>query len=137
MSPFIHDDFLLETETAHVLYHETAKDLPIIDYHCHLSPEAMAANHRFRSISEVWLDGDHYKWRAMRANGTPDRFCSGEASASSTASHSEPVQTPWAPSASAAAICRPVPTPPAASTGVGATASITSGQSTMLPMSPV
>ncbi|MCG6927690.1 MAG: glucuronate isomerase [Acidobacteria bacterium] len=80
MSAFIHDDFLLETDTARDLYHRVAKDLPIVDYHCHLSPEAMAADHRFRSISEIWLDGDHYKWRAMRANGVPERFCSGDAS---------------------------------------------------------
>ena len=80
MSAFIHDDFLLETETARDLYHRVAKDLPIVDYHCHLSPEAMAADRRFRSISEIWLDGDHYKWRAMRANGVPERFCSGNAS---------------------------------------------------------
>jgi glucuronate isomerase len=78
--PFIHDDFLLETETARELYHGTAKDLPIIDYHCHLSPELMAKDHRFRSIAEIWLEGDHYKWRAMRTNGVPERFCSGDAS---------------------------------------------------------
>jgi glucuronate isomerase len=80
MPSFVHDDFLLETEVARDLYHRRAKDLPIVDYHCHLSPEAMAADHRFRSITEIWLDGDHYKWRAMRANGVPERFCSGEAS---------------------------------------------------------
>jgi glucuronate isomerase len=79
MPSFIHDDFLLETEVARDLYHD-AKDLPIVDYHCHLSPEAMATNHRFRSITEIWLDGDHYKWRAMRANGVPERFCSGDSS---------------------------------------------------------
>ena len=80
MKPFIHDDFLLETETARELYHGVAKDLPIIDYHCHLSPELMAADHRFRSITEIWLEGDHYKWRAMRANGVAERFCTGDAS---------------------------------------------------------
>jgi glucuronate isomerase len=80
MKPFIHDDFLLETDTARDLYHRVAKDLPIIDYHCHLSPDLMAANHRFRSIVEIWLEGDHYKWRAMRANGVPERFCTGDAS---------------------------------------------------------
>ncbi len=80
MMPFIHDDFLLETETARDLYHRVAKDLPIIDYHCHLSPDLMAADHRFRSITEIWLEGDHYKWRAMRANGVPERFCTGDAS---------------------------------------------------------
>jgi glucuronate isomerase len=79
MKPFIHDDFLLETETARELYHGTAKDLPIVDYHCHLSPDLMAADHRFRSITEIWLEGDHYKWRAMRANGVAERFCSGDA----------------------------------------------------------
>jgi glucuronate isomerase len=80
MKPFVHDDFLLESETARELYHGTAKDLPIIDYHCHLSPELMASDHRFRSITEIWLEGDHYKWRAMRANGIPESFCSGDAS---------------------------------------------------------
>ena len=79
MRPFVHDDFLLETEVATDLYHRVAKDLPIIDYHCHLSPELIAADHRFRSITEIWLDGDHYKWRAMRASGVQERFCSGEA----------------------------------------------------------
>jgi glucuronate isomerase len=80
MAPFIHDDFLLESHTAADLYHGVAAHLPIIDYHCHLSPELMAKDHRFRSITELWLDGDHYKWRAMRANGVAERFCTGEAS---------------------------------------------------------
>ncbi len=77
---FPSDDFLLETKTARELYYGFAKDLPIIDFHCHLSPELMARDHRFRSITEIWLEGDHYKWRAMRANGVPERFCSGDAS---------------------------------------------------------
>jgi glucuronate isomerase len=77
--PFIHDDFLLESPVAVDLYVRHARDLPIIDYHCHLSPELMAADHRFRSITEIWLEGDHYKWRAMRANGVPERCCSGDA----------------------------------------------------------
>ena len=80
MKPFIHDDFLLESETARDLYHGTAKQLPIVDYHCHLSPDLMACDHRFRSISEIWLEGDHYKWRAMRTAGVPERLCSGDAS---------------------------------------------------------
>ena len=80
MKPFIHDDFLLETETARRLYHEVAATQPIIDYHCHLPPDLIAKNHRFRSITEVWLDGDHYKWRAMRANGMDERYCTGNAS---------------------------------------------------------
>ena len=79
MKPFIHEDFLLETETARELYHRVAEDLPIIDYHCHLPPDLMAADHRFRSIAEIWLEGDHYKWRAMRANGVPERLCTGDA----------------------------------------------------------
>ena len=79
MQPFPHEDFLLETTTAKHLYHDVAKDLPIIDYHSHLSPELIAENHRFRSITEIWLEGDHYKWRAMRANGVDERFCTGNA----------------------------------------------------------
>ncbi len=77
--PFIHDRFLLETEVAVDLYERAARDLPIIDYHCHLSPEQMAADHRFRSITEIWLEGDHYKWRGMRANGIPERLITGDA----------------------------------------------------------
>ena len=80
MNPFPAEDFLLETKTAKELYHDVAKDLPIIDYHSHLSPELFAENHRFRSITEIWLEGDHYKWRAMRANGVKERFCTGDAS---------------------------------------------------------
>ncbi len=80
MKPFVHDDFLLETDTARELYHGFAKDLPIVDFHCHLSPQLMAEDHRFRSITEIWLEGDHYKWRAMRTNGVPERLCSGDAS---------------------------------------------------------
>jgi glucuronate isomerase len=80
MTPLIHDDFLLETEVARDLYHRVARDLPIIDYHSHLPADRMASNRRFRSITEIWLEGDHYKWRAMRASGVPERFCSGDAS---------------------------------------------------------
>ncbi len=80
MQPFPAEDFLLETQLAKHLYYDVAKDLPIIDYHCHLSPELIAENHRFRSITEIWLEGDHYKWRAMRANGVNERFCTGDAS---------------------------------------------------------
>jgi len=80
MQPFPHEDFLLETQMAKHLYYDVARDLPIIDYHSHLSPELIADNHRFRSITEIWLEGDHYKWRAMRANGVDERFCTGDAS---------------------------------------------------------
>jgi glucuronate isomerase len=77
---FLTDDFLLENDTARDLYNEVVRDLPIVDYHCHLSPELMAADHRFRSITEIWLEGDHYKWRAMRACGVPERSITGGAS---------------------------------------------------------
>jgi glucuronate isomerase len=80
MKPFIHDDFLLETDLAAELYHGHAEKLPIIDYHCHLPVAQIAEDHRFRSITEIWLEGDHYKWRAMRANGIPERSCTGDAS---------------------------------------------------------
>jgi len=81
VTPFPSPGFLLEGDVAVDLYTRFAADLPIIDYHCHLSPEQMARDHRFSSITEIWLDGDHYKWRAMRANGEPERFCTGDASA--------------------------------------------------------
>jgi glucuronate isomerase len=80
MKPFIHPDFLLETDTAQALYHEHAKDQPIVDYHCHLPPDLITKNHRFQSLTEIWLYGDHYKWRAMRSNGVQERFCTGDAS---------------------------------------------------------
>jgi len=78
--PFLHDDFLLETDVARDLYHRCVADLPIIDYHCHLPVQQIASNHQFRSITGIWLDGDHYKWRAMRANGIDERYCTGDAS---------------------------------------------------------
>ena len=66
---FIHEDFLLSTKTARRLYHQFAEDEPILDYHCHLPPKDVAENRRFQNLFEIWLEGDHYKWRAMRANG--------------------------------------------------------------------
>jgi glucuronate isomerase len=77
---FIHDDFLLSTPAARRLYHEYAKDEPILDYHCHLPPKDIAENRRFANLFEIWLEGDHYKWRAMRANGIPEKFVTGDAS---------------------------------------------------------
>ena len=77
---FIQDDFLLETDLARELYHRYVAHLPIIDYHCHLPISQIANDHEFRSLTEIWLDGDHYKWRAMRANGIDERFCTGDAS---------------------------------------------------------
>lgn len=79
MKPFIHDDFLLQTNAARDLYHLYAKAEPIFDYHCHLAPRLIAENHQFADISEIWLGGDHYKWRAMRANGVDERVCTGAA----------------------------------------------------------
>ncbi len=73
------DHFLLETDTAIDLYESFARSQPIIDYHCHLPPEHVATNHQFRSITGIWLDGDHYKWRAMRTNGVAERLCTGDA----------------------------------------------------------
>ncbi|OKL41868.1 glucuronate isomerase [Pontibacter flavimaris] len=77
---FLDEDFLLETESARQLYHQHAKDLPIIDYHCHLSPEDIAQDRRFKNLTEIWLEGDHYKWRAMRTNGVAEKYCTGNAS---------------------------------------------------------
>ena len=76
---FITENFLLESKTAIELYHAYARDLPIIDYHCHLPPAQIAEDHQFRNLTEIWLEGDHYKWRAMRANGVDERYCTGEA----------------------------------------------------------
>lgn len=77
---FMDKDFLLQTETARRLYHEHAEHMPIIDYHCHLSPKEIAEDHHYRSITELWLGGDHYKWRAMRTNGVDEHFITGDAS---------------------------------------------------------
>ena len=79
MKPFLHDDFLLETEHAKTLYHDYAKAMPILDYHCHLSPEEIAKDQRWENLTQVWLYGDHYKWRAMRTNGVSETYCTGEA----------------------------------------------------------
>lgn len=76
---FITEDFLLDTPPARALYHGYARDLPIVDYHNHLSPTAIAEDYRFEDLTEIWLAGDHYKWRAMRANGVAERFITGDA----------------------------------------------------------
>ncbi|MFT4168984.1 MAG: glucuronate isomerase [Dysgonomonas sp.] len=78
MKQFLDDNFVLQTETAQQLYHEHAKKLPIIDYHCHLDPKLIAENYQFDNLGEIWLAGDHYKWRAMRTNGVDERFCTGK-----------------------------------------------------------
>jgi glucuronate isomerase len=77
--PFIHDDFLLNGARARRLYHDYSAAQPILDFHCHLSPKTIAQNDNFRDLAEISLDGDHYKWRVMRANGVPERLCSGNA----------------------------------------------------------
>jgi glucuronate isomerase len=76
---FIHEDFLLSTKTSRRLYHTFAEGQPILDYHCHLPPQDVASNRQFQNLFEIWLEGDHYKWRAMRANGLPERLCTGDA----------------------------------------------------------
>ena len=76
---FITDDFLLHGDTARELYHSFAADQPIVDYHCHLPAGDLAADRRFANLFEIWLEGDHYKWRAMRANGVAERYCTGDA----------------------------------------------------------
>src|SRR6056297_1326183 len=76
---YLHKDFLLPNKTAQRLYHEVAAEQPIIDYHCHLPPEEVAGDVSFESITDIWLGGDHYKWRAMRAAGEPEELVTGEA----------------------------------------------------------
>ena len=80
MKPFLDENFLLTNKTAVRLYHEFARDMPIIDYHNHLPPQEMADDRSFENISRIWLYGDHYKWRAMRINGIPEEFITGAAS---------------------------------------------------------
>ncbi len=80
MQPFLSEDFLLQTETARRLYHDYAKNQPIFDYHCHLPVEEIATNKNFSNLTQIWLNGDHYKWRAMRANGIDEECITGSAS---------------------------------------------------------
>jgi len=82
MKSFIHDDFLLSNKTASKLYHQYAEAEPIFDYHCHSSPKDIAENRQFRNLFEIWLEGDHYKWRAMRSNGVAEKFITGKGIAS-------------------------------------------------------
>jgi len=79
MKTFMDKDFLLDTDTARRLYHEDAAGLPIFDYHCHLSPREIAEDKPFTDLAEIWLKGDHYKWRIMRSNGADESLCSGSA----------------------------------------------------------
>ena len=77
MKNFMDENFMLNSEEAQELYHNHAAKMPIIDYHCHLIPKQIAENHQFTDLTEVWLGGDHYKWRAMRANGVPEEYITG------------------------------------------------------------
>lgn len=79
MKKFMDENFLLSNETAVKLYHDYAKDMPIYDYHCHLNPKEIWENKKYKNITEVWLAGDHYKWRAMRANGVDEKYITGDA----------------------------------------------------------
>ena len=77
MKKFLDENFLLNTKTAQHLYHEYAKQMPIIDYHCHLPPDQIAEDKSFENLTQIWLYGDHYKWRAMRTNGVHESYCTG------------------------------------------------------------
>ena len=76
---FLTDDFLLKTDTAKRLYNDYAKDMPIVDYHCHINPQEIFEDRKFQNITQVWLGGDHYKWRLMRSNGVPEEEITGSA----------------------------------------------------------
>ena len=75
---FLDEDFLLQTDAARTLYHEFAKQMPIIDYHNHLPPDQIVSDKTFDNLTQIWLYGDHYKWRAMRTNGIHESYCTGE-----------------------------------------------------------
>ena len=81
MKPFMDENFLLRTECAQKLYHDYAEDMPVLDYHCHINPQEIAEDRQFSNITEVWLGGDHYKWRQMRSNGVDEYYITGDAPA--------------------------------------------------------
>jgi glucuronate isomerase len=76
---FLTDDFLLQGKVAQRLYHDHVRHLPIIDYHCHLAPDEIASNKQFNNLTDIWLRGDHYKWRAQRSLGVPEKMITGDA----------------------------------------------------------
>ena len=80
MKQFMDKDFLLSTPTAQHLFHDYAAKMPILDYHCHINPREIAENRKFENITQVWLGGDHYKWRQMRTNGVDEKYITGDAS---------------------------------------------------------
>ncbi|VDY32304.1 Uronate isomerase [Morganella morganii] len=77
MKQFLCEDFLLHSDIARRLYHDYAADMPIYDYHCHLNPREIAENRRFDNLGQIWLEGDHYKWRGMRSAGIPEQLITG------------------------------------------------------------
>ena len=80
MKPFINENFLLGNKTAVRIYHEYSENQPIIDFHCHLSPQMISEDRQFNNLTQAWLEGDHYKWRAMRTNGISEMYSTGKAS---------------------------------------------------------
>ncbi|HKL20691.1 MAG TPA: glucuronate isomerase, partial [Tichowtungia sp.] len=80
MKQFMDEDFMLQGKTAQTLYHDYAADMPIFDYHCHLPPQEIADDVSWDNLAEIWLGGDHYKWRAMRTNGIEEKYITGDAS---------------------------------------------------------
>jgi len=80
MKKFLDENFLLKSTTAEALYHDYAKQMPIIDYHCHLPQQQIAEDKNFANLTQAWLAGDHYKWRGMRTNGVSEKYCTGDAS---------------------------------------------------------
>ena len=80
MKQFMDKDFLLSTEAAQMLYHQFAENMPILDYHCHINPKEICENRKFENITQVWLGGDHYKWRQMRSNGVDEKYITGDGS---------------------------------------------------------
>ena len=80
MKQFMDKDFLLSTDMAKTLYHDFAENVPILDYHCHINPQEIAEDRKFENITQVWLGGDHYKWRQMRSNGVEEKYITGDAS---------------------------------------------------------
>ncbi|MBO5842468.1 MAG: glucuronate isomerase, partial [Clostridia bacterium] len=79
MKQFMDHDFLLCNDTAKTLYHDYASQLPLVDYHCHIDPREIFENRQFENITQIWLGGDHYKWRIMRSNGVPEEYITGNA----------------------------------------------------------
>ena len=77
MKAFMDKDFLLSSETSQKLFHEYAENMPIVDYHCHINPQEIAEDRKFENITQVWLGGDHYKWRQMRSNGVDEYYITG------------------------------------------------------------